>query len=76
VDLSAEFGQGGGSSSMIYRVAQILYTATSIAPEAEVYLSIEGQPIDEAHPIGGEGLLLPSPLTRQQLAKTVDIMTN
>jgi spore germination protein GerM len=76
VDLSAEFGQGGGSSSMIYRVAQILYTATSIAPEAEVYLSIVGQPIDEAHPIGGEGLLLPSPLTRQRLAKMVDAMTN
>jgi spore germination protein GerM len=68
VDLSAEFAQGGGSSSMIYRVAQILYTVTSITPEAKVYLSIEGQPIDEAHPLGGEGLLLPSPLTRQQLA--------
>jgi spore germination protein GerM len=68
VDLSAEFARGGGSSSMVYRVAQILYTATSITPDAQVYLSIEGQPIDEAHPLGGEGLLLPSPLTRQQLA--------
>jgi spore germination protein GerM len=68
VDLSAEFAQGGGSSSMIYRVAQILYTATSLDPEAQVYLSIAGQPIDEAHPLGGEGLVLPFPLTRQQLA--------
>jgi spore germination protein GerM len=68
VDLSAEFAQGGGSSSMIYRVAQILYTATSIVPDAQVYLSIEGQMLDDAHPLGGEGLLLPSPLTRQQFA--------
>lgn len=68
VDLSSEFAEGGGSSSMIYRVAQILYTATSIAPNAEVYLSIDGQVIDNDHPLGGEGILLPSPLTRQQFA--------
>jgi Sporulation and spore germination len=74
VDLSAEFAHGGGSSSMIYRVAQILYTATSITPDAQVYLTIEGQPLDEAHPLGGEGLLLPSPLTRQQLAAELNQM--
>jgi len=68
VDLSSEFAQGGGSSSMIFRVAQILYTATSIAPDAQVYLSIDGQAIDDEHPLGGEGILLPSPLTRQQFA--------
>jgi spore germination protein GerM len=73
IDLSAEFARGGGSSSMIYRVAQILYTATSITPDAQVYLSIEGQPLNEAHPLGGEGLLLPSPLTRQQLAAELNL---
>jgi spore germination protein GerM len=69
IDLSREFKQGGGSASMIYRVAQVLYTATSIDPNSKVYLSVEGQPIDEAHPLGGEGLVLDRPLTRKQLAE-------
>jgi spore germination protein GerM len=69
INLSREFGQGGGSSTMIYRVAQILYTATSLDPTAKVYLSIEGQLIDENHPLGGEGLMLRQPLTRQQFAE-------
>jgi spore germination protein GerM len=68
INLSREFGQGGGSSSLIYRVAQLLYTATCLEPDSRVYLSIEGQPLDETHPLGGEGLLLPAPLTRQTFA--------
>ncbi len=69
VDLSQEFSQGGGSSSMIYRVAQVLYTATSMNPQASVFLSIEGQPLNENYPLGGEGLLLEYPLTRQQFTR-------
>ncbi len=68
VNLSHEFRQGGGSSSMIHRVAQILYTATSLDPTAKVYLLVEGQMLDEQHPLGGEGLILRQPLTRQQFA--------
>lgn len=66
VDLSHEFAQGGGSSSIIYRTAQILYTATSINPQAPLFLSIEGQPVNEDYPLGGEGLLLEYPTTREQ----------
>jgi spore germination protein GerM len=69
VDLSREFSQGGGSDSMIYRVAQVLYTVTSLDPNAKVYLSVEGQRLDENHPLGGEGLLLKQPLTRQQFTE-------
>lgn len=65
IDLSQEFTQGGGSSSMIYRVAQILYTATSIDPQMPVFFSVEGKPLDEDNPLGGEGILLEYPLTRQ-----------
>lgn len=71
VDLSLEFGQGGGSGSMIYRVAQVLYSVTSLLPEAQLYLSIEGQILDESHPLGGEGLLLPAPMTRQQFDRSI-----
>ena len=66
VDLSSEFAQGGGSSSMIYRSAQIIYTATSIDSQAPVFLSIEGKPLNEDYPLGGEGLTLEYPITRQQ----------
>lgn len=69
VDLSSEFAQGGGSSSMTTRVAQILYTATSLDPETGVFLSVEGQPLDESYPLGGEGLVLSQPLTRAQFVK-------
>lgn len=69
VNLSREFSQGGGSSSMIHRVAQILYTVTSLDPTAKVYLSVEGHALDENHPLGGEGLMLRQPLTRQQFTE-------
>lgn len=69
VDLSSEFSQGGGTTSMIYRVAQVLYTATSLDPKAKVFLSVESQPLDENHPLGGEGLILRQPMTRQDFAQ-------
>lgn len=52
---------------MIYRVAQVLYTAaSSLNPQAPVFLSIEGKPLNNDYPLGGEGLILEYPLTRQQ----------
>lgn len=66
IDLSREFAQGGGSSSMIYRVAQVIYTATSIDSQTPVLLSIEGKPLNDDYPLGGEGLTLEYPMTRQQ----------
>lgn len=69
VDLSSEFSQGGGTSSMITRVAQVLYTATCLEPTAGIFLSVEGQPISGTHPLGGEGLVISQPLTRAQFVK-------
>jgi spore germination protein GerM len=63
VDLSQGFRTGGGTASMTGRVAQVLYTATSLDPDAPVWLSVEGKPIDS---IGGEGLMLEQPLTRKR----------
>ncbi|WP_421656891.1 GerMN domain-containing protein [Leptothermofonsia sp. ETS-13] len=66
IDLSEEFTQGGGTTSMTARVAQILYTATSLNPNAQVWLSVEGEPLNT---LGGEGLMLDQPMTRKGFEK-------
>ncbi|MBE9008331.1 GerMN domain-containing protein [Fortiea sp. LEGE XX443] len=73
VNLSPEFSQGGGSTSMAYRVAQVIYTATSIDPKAKVFISVAGEPIDTDHPLGGEGLILRQPITRPQFVEDFSI---
>ncbi|MEB3218502.1 MAG: GerMN domain-containing protein [Nostocales cyanobacterium 94392] len=73
VNLSDEFRYGGGSTSMIYRVAQVLYTASSLDSDANIYLSVEGELLNEENPLGGEGIILAEPLTRQQFVKDFSI---
>lgn len=68
VDLSAEFTNGGGSASMINRLTEVVNTATSLNPNAEVYISVAGRKLDESNPLAGEGLMVSYPTTRQQLA--------
>lgn len=62
LDFSADFASGGGSASVLGRIVQVLYTATSQNPEARVWISINGEALEV---LSGEGLMLDQPLTRE-----------
>ncbi|WP_414541134.1 GerMN domain-containing protein [Nostoc sp. CCY0012] len=62
VNLSEEFTSGGGSTSMVARVGQVVYTATTLNANAKVYIDINGQQLNV---LGGEGVELQQPLTRK-----------
>jgi spore germination protein GerM len=70
VNLSDDFQFGGGSAGMIGRVGQVVYTATALTPNAKVYLELNGEQIEV---LGGEGLELEQPLTRENFMKNFEL---
>lgn len=61
VNLSDAFDDGGGSLSMQMRVAQVVFTLTQFDSVDAVLFEMEGEPIEA---LGGEGLILSEPQTR------------
>jgi hypothetical protein len=61
VDLSRDFESGGGSASMLMRLAQLVYTLTRVPGVVGVRLWLDGQPVNT---FSGEGLEIEGPLRR------------
>ena len=61
VDLTGAFESGGGSASMLGRLAQLVYTVTQFPTVDTVRLRLDGQPMDS---IGGEGVIVGAGLGR------------
>jgi len=64
-DFSREVEAGGGSTSMLGRFWQIVYTATQFPDAPRVRILLEGQ---EHATLGGEGVLIDHPIARPPIA--------
>jgi hypothetical protein len=61
VDLSGRFDDGGGSASMMGRLAQLTYTLTQFPTVTRVNLRLDGRAVTV---FSGEGIVLNRPMTR------------
>ena len=67
VDLTAEFGQGGGSATMRARLWQVIYTATQFREWSSAQILLDGHRVDA---LGGEGIVIDHPLERPEMPPT------
>jgi germination protein M len=61
VNLSKAYAAGGGSTSMLARVWQVVYTATQFPDAPAAQILIDGHRVEA---LGGEGVLIGAPLRR------------
>ena len=61
VNLSREFESGGGSASVLGRLAQVVYTLTQFPTVSAVRFELDGQPVTT---FSGEGVVLDHPVGR------------
>ena len=65
VDLAGGFDAGGGSATMLARLAQVVYTVTAFPPVDRVAFRLEGRPVTV---FSGEGIELDGPIGRAWFA--------
>ena len=61
VNLSREFESGGGSASVLGRLAQVVYTLTQFPTVQGVRFELDGEPVEV---FSGEGVVLSEPVGR------------
>jgi spore germination protein GerM len=61
VNLSKEFASGGGSASVLGRLAQVVYTLTQFPTVKAVSFELDGEPVST---FSGEGVVLDKPVGR------------
>lgn len=66
VNLSREYAGGGGSLSMMARLAQVVFTLTQFPTVDRVQFQLAGQPVTV---FGGEGIVLDRPVSRANYEK-------
>jgi germination protein M len=66
VNLSKEFDTGGGSASVLGRLAQVVYTLTQFPTVKSVQFELDGEP---ATVFSGEGVLVDRPVGRDDYTK-------
>lgn len=72
VDLSGTFDDGGGSASMLGRVAQVVATLTRVQGVKRVGFKLDGESVTA---IGGEGVVVDPPIGRRAIeAQTPQIL--
>jgi germination protein M len=68
VDLSAEFAGGGGSASVLGRLAQLTFTLTRLDGVDQVLLMEDGDPVPV---FSSEGVVLDGPMVREDFEDQV-----
>ena len=70
INLSREFEHGGGTTSILSRLAQVVYTITQFPDVDSVSFRLDGEPVTV---FSGEGVVLEDPVTRADYATVLPI---
>lgn len=65
INVNKQFVSGGGSTSMESRLKELVFTSLDAEPIKKIYLELDGKEIEM---IGGEGLEVIQPLTKENFS--------